>query len=61
MAASHLADKPALAYVGNDKEIVRQAVIFVLRGMGMKEEVIAQKYDPKALDRETGTARNDAG
>lgn len=56
MVASHLAGEPVLPYAGNHKGIVREAVIFVLRGMGLKEQIILEKYDPDALDREMGSA-----
>ena len=36
-------------YVGTNEELVRQTVVFVLRGLGMKDRVIAAKYNAKTL------------
>lgn len=51
LAASRLPEGMVLSYSGSDDAIVRQAVIFILRGLGMKEEVIVAKYDHKELNR----------
>ena len=36
-------------YVGTNEQLVRQTVVFVLRGLGMKDRVIAAKYNAKTL------------
>ena len=36
-------------YVGTNEELIRQTVVFVLRGLGMKDRVIAAKYNAKTL------------
>jgi AcrR family transcriptional regulator len=39
----------AIDYAGTNEELVRQTVVFVLRGLGMKDRVIATKYNAKTL------------
>jgi len=36
-------------YTGDTLAVIDQAVRFILRGLGMKDEVIAREYDPQAL------------
>jgi AcrR family transcriptional regulator len=40
---------PVVAYGLSTEKMVEQAVWFILRGMGLKEEVIELHYNPKAL------------
>jgi AcrR family transcriptional regulator len=56
--ASHLAamirihllpSEPVVEYGVSREKLVEQAVWFILRGMGLKEEVIKRCYNPKAL------------
>ncbi len=56
LAASRLPGAMVLSYLGSDDAIVRQAVTFILRGLGMKEDVIAAKYDHKELNRKMKSA-----
>jgi TetR/AcrR family transcriptional regulator, transcriptional repressor of aconitase len=51
LGAMRLPQESVLNHIGTDDAVVRQAVVFVLRGLGMKEDVIAAKYDHKALSR----------
>ena len=51
LAASRLPEKLVLNYSGSDEAVVRQSVVFILRGLGMKEEVIVAKYDHRELSR----------
>jgi hypothetical protein len=44
-----LPDKPVVDYGLSREKLVEQAVWFILRGMGLKEEVIKRHYNPKAL------------
>ena len=47
---SHLRPaKPAVDYGASRKQLVEQAVWFVLRGMGLTDETIRRYYNPKAL------------
>ncbi len=41
--------KPVVDYGLSRDELVEQAVWFILRGMGLKEEAIRRYYNPKAL------------
>jgi len=50
LAATRLPQKPVLAYTVKDAEVVRLAVVFALRGVGLKDDVIRTQYDPKALN-----------
>ena len=36
-------------YVGTNEQLIRQTVVFVLRGLGMRDRVIAAKYNAKTL------------
>ena len=44
-----LPSTPAVAYGLSREKVVEQAAWFILRGMGLKEEVIKRHYNPKAL------------
>lgn len=44
-----LPEKPVVDYGLSRDKLVEQAVWFILRGMGLKEEVIQRHYNPKAL------------
>jgi AcrR family transcriptional regulator len=46
---SHLAGEPAFAYEGSKEELVEQAVLFSLRGIGMTETAIARTFQPARL------------
>jgi len=48
-AYTSLPARTAINYAGTNEELVRQTVVFVLRGLGMKERVIAAKYNTKTL------------
>ena len=41
--------RATVGYVGTNEQLVRQTVVFVLRGLGMKDRVIAAKYNAKTL------------
>ena len=56
LGAMKLPQESVLGHSGTDDAVVRQAVVFVLRGLGMKEDVIATKYDHKALNRSLRSA-----
>jgi hypothetical protein len=43
--------RATINYVGTNEELVRQPVVFVLRGLGMKDRVNAAKYTGKTLAR----------
>jgi len=49
IAYTSLPAEAKIDYVGTNEELVRQTVVFVLRGMGMKDRVIAAKYNTKTL------------
>ena len=49
IAYTGLPAQATIDYVGTNKELVRQTVVFVLRGLGMKDRVIAAKYNAKTL------------
>jgi len=51
LAVVHLPPKPAIAFKTRKQELLRQAVWFALRGMGMTDAAIAKHYDPKTLER----------
>ena len=40
---------PVVAYGVSTEKLIEQSVWFILRGMGLKEEVIHQHYNAKAL------------
>jgi len=44
-----LPEKPVVDYGVSREKLVEEAVWFMLRGMGLKEEVIKRYYNPKAL------------
>ena len=48
-AYTSLPARAAIDYVGTNEQLVRQTVVFVLRGLGMKDRVIAAKYNAKTL------------
>jgi AcrR family transcriptional regulator len=50
IALAHLPEKPVMNYRASRKELVRQAVWFILSGMGLTRKAIAAHYNPKALD-----------
>ena len=45
----HLTGPPAFKYEGSKEELAKDAVIFVLRGIGMKNEAIEKYYQPNRL------------
>jgi AcrR family transcriptional regulator len=47
----HLSTAPAFDYEGSKLDLVRQAVLFSLRGMGMADEAISKYYKPDKLER----------
>jgi AcrR family transcriptional regulator len=49
LALAHLPGEPPLNYKVSREELLKQAVWFVLRGMGMTDKAIATHYNPKAL------------
>ena len=49
LALVHLPSKPAIDYKASREELLRQAVWFALRGMGITDKAIATYYNPKAL------------
>ncbi|CAN5426494.1 TetR/AcrR family transcriptional regulator [soil metagenome] len=44
-----LPEQPAVDYHVDNSEFVKQAVWFILRGMGVKDRVIEQHFDPQAF------------
>jgi AcrR family transcriptional regulator len=50
IALVHLPPKPAMKYGVSRDELVRQAVWFILTGMGLTRKAIATHYNPKAMD-----------
>ncbi len=46
---SHLPDSPALEYEGTKRDLADQAVLFTLRGLGLRDEAIARYFDPDRL------------
>src|SRR5260221_4861209 len=49
LAYARLPGGTVVPYDGDTLTVIGQAVHFILRGIGMKDEVIAAQYDPKAL------------
>jgi hypothetical protein len=49
IAYTGLPARATIDYLGTNEELVRQTVVFVLRGLGMKDRVIAAKYNSKTL------------
>jgi AcrR family transcriptional regulator len=46
---SHLPEPPAFDYAVSKRELVDQAVLFALRGLGLTDAAIAQHFDPRRL------------
>ena len=46
---SHMSDEPAFEYEGSKEELVEQAVLFCLRGIGMTEAAIERTFRPSRL------------
>ena len=51
VATLHLPKRPVVEYKATREEILRQAVWFALRGLGMKDDAIKRHYRPAALAR----------
>jgi len=49
LAHARLPGRTVVPYEGGTDAVIGQAVRFILRGLGMKDEVIAAEYDPHAL------------
>ena len=49
LASVRLPGRAIVPYAGDTTAMIGEAVRFILRGIGMKDEVIAARYDPKAL------------
>ena len=49
LALVSLTGKPAVPYRGNQDEVIREAVWFILRGFGVKDAAIAAHYDAEKL------------
>jgi AcrR family transcriptional regulator len=49
IACVFLPGKPVIQYGGSREEVLRQAVWFVLRGMGIMDSAITRYFNPKAL------------
>jgi AcrR family transcriptional regulator len=54
LATYLLPSPPVVAYDLSREQIIEQAVWFLLRGMGLKEEAIERHYNPRALALLTG-------
>lgn len=50
IALVHLPERPSMNYKAKTAELLNQAVWFVLRGMGLKDQAIARHYNPKAIE-----------
>jgi AcrR family transcriptional regulator len=48
-AYTSLPARATVDYAGTNEQLVRQTVVFILRGLGMKDRVIAAKYNAKTL------------
>jgi hypothetical protein len=46
---SHMSDEPAFEYEGTKEELVEEAVLFCLRGIGMTESAIERTFRPGRL------------
>jgi AcrR family transcriptional regulator len=46
---SHLPDPPAFDYRGSKRDLANEAVVFSLRGIGMRDEAIQKYFQPKRL------------
>ncbi|HZF36243.1 MAG TPA: helix-turn-helix domain-containing protein [Candidatus Angelobacter sp.] len=55
LAQVRLPGRPIAPYSGDTNGLIKQAVWFVLRGIGLKDEVIAGQYNPEALSIFLGT------
>jgi len=55
LALVSLSGRPAVPYRGSQDEVIREAVWFILRGLGLKDAAIAAHYD---ADKLAETARN---
>ncbi len=49
LAFVRLTGRTAVPYEGDTLAVIDQAVRFILRGIGLKDEVIAAQYDPQSL------------
>lgn len=49
IATMHLPKKPVVEYEASREELVHQATLFALRGLGLKEEAVKKFYHPKTL------------
>ncbi len=49
LAYARLPGRALVPYAGDTQTMIGEAVRFILRGIGMKDEVIAARYDPNAL------------
>src|SRR5579862_6431982 len=49
LAVVSLSGKPAVPYQGGQDQIIREAVWFILRGLGLKDAAIAAHYDAEKL------------
>jgi hypothetical protein len=49
LASVYLPEKPVIDYRVSREELLRQAVWFALRGMGVTDKAIRTYYNPKAL------------
>jgi AcrR family transcriptional regulator len=49
LALVSLSGKPAVPYQGDRDQIIREAVWFILRGLGLKDAAIAAHYDAEKL------------
>jgi AcrR family transcriptional regulator len=49
LALVSLSGKPAVPYQGGQDQIIREAVWFILRGLGLKDAAIAAHYDAEKL------------
>jgi hypothetical protein len=45
----HMSEEPAFEYEGTKDELVEQAVLFCLRGIGMNESAIERTFRPGRL------------
>jgi AcrR family transcriptional regulator len=50
----HLSGKPAFEYEGSREQLVEQAALFCLKGIGMTNKAIDKYFDPKELRKVTG-------
>lgn len=50
VATMHLPEKPVIDYKGSKQDVLHQAMLYTLRGIGLTDEAIARYYDPKAME-----------